>query len=224
VMITLMRSVLARLGLLELVRGALGRSDAHGHALLIRLLPNAMPLPKGLLIEVGTTREKVHGQGSTLELARLAAVLQLPFTTVDMDPINTQAAEADLRSFPDARAVTAKGEDYLAASREPIVAAYLDAFDIDHGHHSSYRIDRYRDLLGVEISNVAAATMHRACVEALMPRMVNGGLIVIDDTWRENDVFAGKGALAVPLLLERGYRVVGKTKTAVALQRDLLKR
>ena len=44
-------------------------------------------------------------------------------------------------------------------------------------------------------------------------------LIVLDDTWLEPGGYAGKGSTAVPMLLERGYAIVGQTRTAVALQR-----
>jgi hypothetical protein len=192
----------------------------HGHGLVEQLLPDiAARVGRGYIVEVGTTREKLPGQGSTLLLAELGARLGLPFVTVDMDPANTEQARADLAGFPGARAVTARGEDFLPSFREPIVAAYLDAFDIQHGKHSDYRIDRYRRFLGVEITNEAASTMHLACARAIIPRMVPGGLIVIDDTWGEGDGYAGKGREAVPALLDRGFLIVAETRDAIALQK-----
>ena len=100
------------------------------------------------------------------------------------------------------------------------MAAYLDAFDIAHGRHSQYRRDRYREILSTEITDEGAHEMHRACAEALVTRIVPGGLVVIDDTWRDRDGYHGKGATAVPLLLQRGFRIVGRTRTAVGLRRD----
>lgn len=170
-------------------------------------------------MEVGTTREKLPGQGSTVVLASLAERLGLKFVTVDMDPANTEQARLDLAGFPSASAVTAKGEEFLADSRAQVAAAYLDAFDIDHGEHSQYRIDRYRRYMSAEITNEGAHQMHLACAEALIPRVGPGGIIVIDDTWQEGNGFAGKGATAVPLLLRNGYSIIGRTKTAIALQR-----
>ena len=191
----------------------------HGHALVERLLPGiAARVSRGTVIEVGTTREKVPGQGSTVLLAAMAAKLGLPFVTVDMDPANTEQAKADLAPFPGAQAVTGKGEEYLAAFTKPVIAAYLDAFDIQHGKHSAYREARYRRFLGVEISNEAASEMHLACAEALVRRLVPGGLIVIDDTWLESGEYAGKGSSAVPALLRRGFTIVDQTETAIALQ------
>lgn len=196
------------------------QASAHGHGLLQQLLPDVAERARrpGTVIEIGTTREKLPGQGSTVILAGLAARLGLPFMTVDMDPANTEQALADLAGIPGARAVTAKGEDFIATIDQPILAAYLDAFDIQHGQHSEYRIDRYRQFLGTEITNEAAAQMHLACAEALVPRLMPGGLIVIDDTWMEGERFAGKGGTAVPALLRRRFKIVAQTRTAVALQ------
>ena len=99
--------VLRELHLLRFVRRALGREDAHGHALLIKLLSSLRNAAgSGYLIEVGTTREKVEGQGSTVQLAAIAQDLGLRFITIDMDPANTQQAELDLRRFVNASAVS----------------------------------------------------------------------------------------------------------------------
>lgn len=191
----------------------------HGHALVERLLPEiAARAPRGSLIEIGSTREKLPGQGSTLILAGLAAELKLAFITVDMDPANTEQAGTDLAAYPDARALTAKGEEFLATFGEPILAAYLDAFDFQHGMHSEYRIDRYRRFLGTEITDAASSEMHLACARALLPRLVPGGLVVFDDTWSDGTGFAGKGSTAVPALLRRGFTIVDRTPTAIALQ------
>lgn len=220
----LAKTVLARLGLLGPVRRLLRREHPHGHALLIRLLPGvARRAGNGHVVEVGTTREKLPGQGSTVLIARQASKLRLPFVTVDMDPANTEQARKDLAGIAGASAVTAKGEEYLGAFTGPIVAAYLDAFDIAHGMHSAYRIDRYRQFLATDITNEASSRMHLECAMALVSRLVPAGLIVIDDTWwagEGNDgAWAGKGSTAVPWLLGRGFEIVGRTRTAVALER-----
>lgn len=197
----------------------------HGHSLVAKLLPEVTrTVPHGYLIEIGTTREKLPGQGSTVLLAKLAGRLGLPFVTVDMDPANTDQARRDLASasgVSDATAVTARGEEFLASFGKPIVAAYLDAFDIQHGKHSAYREERYRTFLGTDITNDAASAMHLACAQALLTRVVPGGLVVIDDTWREGDGFGGKGRDAVPALLAGDFHIVREARTAIALQREL---
>jgi hypothetical protein len=192
----------------------------HGHRLLEQLLSRvAGRLKHGYLVEVGTTREKVPGQGSTVILATLAARLGLPFVTVDMDPANSEQAATDLDGIPNARAVTAKGEDFLAQFDQPVAAAYLDAFDIQHGKHSKDRVERYRRILGTEITNDGAAAMHLACARALITRVVPGGIVVIDDTWPDGDGYAGKGRDAVPAFLAAGFHVAAATPTAIALEK-----
>lgn len=217
---SMIKAALRRLHLLKPVKRAAGRSAQHGHSLLVDLLPAIESAsPAGYVIEIGSTREKLSGQGSTVVLAELSARLGLRFVTVDMDPANTEQARQDLSEFPNAEAVTAKGEDYLATFEGPVVGAYLDAFDIQHGQHSDYRIGRYREFLGTEITNEASASMHLECARALAGRVVAGGIVAVDDTWREAGGFGGKGATAVPYLLSEGFRIVKRTRTAVALRR-----
>lgn len=221
---SILKAGLRRLHLLKparRVKHVAGGSAQHGHSLLVDLLPTIdSPSPDGgYVIEIGSTREKLLGQGSTVVLAELSASLGLRFVTVDMDPANTEQARQDLSEFPNAEAVTARGEDYLAAFEGPVVGAYLDAFDIQHGRHSDYRIGRYREFLGTDITNEASARMHLECAKALADRVVAGGIVAVDDTWREAEGFGGKGATAVPYLLSEGYRIVKRTRTAVALRR-----
>ena len=62
--------------------------------------------------------------------------------------------------------------------------------------------------------------MHRLCAEAIIDKMPQGGMVVIDDTWTdEAGDFDGKGKLAVPLLLASGFTVVGQAPETVALKR-----
>jgi hypothetical protein len=213
------RSILGRLHMLEPARRLLGRSTEHGHSLLIRLLDTMSGPIDGYLVEVGSTREKIPGQGSTVLLAGAAAKRGMPFITVDMDPANTDQASRDLSGYEGASAVNAKGEDFLAAFDGPIAAVYLDAFDLDHGHHSQYRLDRYRRYLGTDVTNEACAQMHLDCARALVARLVPGGLVVIDDTWPQGAGFAGKGATAVPYLLTHGFEIALRSRTAVGLRR-----
>lgn len=217
---TAIRKILKRLHLLAPLRRAFRRASPHGHGLLISLLPQVPASRRdGYLVEIGSTREKIPNQGSTVLLAGLADSLGIPFVTVDMDPENTEQARRDLAGYPKAQAVNAKGEDFLAAFDGPIVAAYLDAFDIDHGLHSPYRRERYQRFLSTEITDEACQQMHLLCAQALIPRVVPGGLVVIDDTWSARGRLVGKGATAVPHLESHGFAVVAQTATAVALQR-----
>lgn len=201
-------------------------SVEHGHAVLLALLVGqAAGDPAALrgrtVVEVGSTRERDPAQGSTEKLAIFTALTGMRFVTVDMDPESTNRAQRIFRFLnPSARAVTERGEDYLAESPDRPDFVYLDAFDFDHGRHSEYRKGRYRSLLHTEISDEECWRMHELCAEALVDRMNIGGLVVIDDTWTDEDgALSGKGKLAVPLLLRNGFEVVATAPRAVALKR-----
>ena len=62
--------------------------------------------------------------------------------------------------------------------------------------------------------------MHQLCAAAMITKMPEGGIVVIDDTWTDEDgEFDGKGKLAVPLLLASGFTLIARAPTTVALRR-----
>jgi hypothetical protein len=198
----------------------------HGHVLLMKMLAQeAREDPSRLtnrpLIEIGTTRERDFAQGSTEKLAIFSSLLGLSFVTVDMDPRNTTRAQKLLPHLnPNSRAVTARGEDFLASCEDALWYIYLDAFDFDHGGHSEARQSRYREILHTSINDQDCWEMHAECARTISARMPSGGMVVIDDTWKdENGGLAGKGKLAVPILLANDFHIVGEVRRAVALRR-----
>lgn len=203
--------------------------DEHGHVLLMDHLaaapPAAGPDPARpgprLMVEIGTTRERVPGQGSTEKLARFCAARGIDFVTVDMDPRNAARAQRLFRrtGLP-FRAEAAKGEDWLAAFAGTIDYVFLDAYDFDHGQHSAQRQSRYRTFLGAPIDEAACHRMHLDCAAALVTRLAPDGLICIDDTWTDAaGRWTAKGTTAVPFLLDRGFRLVEARNRAVLLAR-----
>lgn len=198
----------------------------HGHALMMAaLIELEQAQPKSLkgktLIEIGTTRERDPAQGSTEKFAIFTALTGMRLVSVDMDPKNIDHAKRILRFLnPVALAVAEKGEDFLAAWSGPVDFVYLDAFDFEHGKHSSERRERYKDILKTDINDEACWRMHAQCAEILIERMAKGGLVVLDDTWTDAEgAYAGKGKLAVPLLLESGFEIVARTSRTIALKR-----
>jgi len=229
---TIVRNALARVGLEGPTRTALSRLGVlrpteHGHGLLIDLILDERAAgrlrPGQTLVEVGSTREDLPGQGSTAALADLAARLNLRFVTIDMDPENTSRALATVTArSTEFEAINGRGEDVLADWSSKIEFIYLDAFDIDHGQHSQNRVDRYREHLGVAITEHACETMHHACATALM-RLEGPMTIVFDDTWRDDrrpSGWAGKGATAVPYMLANGFELVKRRQHSVGLRRN----
>lgn len=197
----------------------------HGHSLLLAHLDAHPPAQDGrrrVMIEIGTTRETVPSQGSTEKLATRCAELGIDFITVDMDPRNGRLARRMFRRLGlPFRTVTAKGEDFLADWQGWIDYCFLDAYDFDHGQHSELRQSRYESFLGSRIADEACHQMHYDCATSLIAKLAPGGVICFDDTWTDADgAWTAKGATAMPLLLENGFRVLEARNRAALLARD----
>ena len=207
--------------------GSLGneqKAGEHGHALLLDYLHRTPPLRsnrKRVLIEIGTTREVVPGQGSTERLASFCAEYGVDFITVDMDERNTRMARRMFRRHGYTfQAVTAKGEDFLAQYEGSIDYVFLDAYDFDHGNHSEIRQGRYEKFLGARIDELQCHKMHLDCAETLVSKLTPSGVICFDDTWLdENEKWTAKGTTAMPYLLDNGFEVVSAGNRAALLRR-----
>lgn len=211
---------------MEAILGVNGaeKPDDHGQALLLHHLSTHPPVHttrKRLLIEIGTTRETVPGQGSTRQLARLCAREGFDFVTVDMDPRNSRNAARMFRQIGvPFQAVTSKGEDWLARHPGPIDYVFLDAYDFDHGKHSEIRQERYERYLGTRIDDAACHQMHLDCAMALVERLSPDGLICFDDTWMDaTGRWTAKGTTAMPFLLQNGFKVLEARNRAALLCR-----
>lgn len=200
----------------------------HGHALLMSELTNAsLRASKRVphLLEVGTTREPTPGQDSTRALATWCLENGWRFTTCDMDPRNAERAR---ELFTELRApfvaVTAKGENFIAAHRGAFDAVYLDAYDFDHGRHSAERQERYERFLGSRIDQHDCEVMHLEAMRGLNRAGTPQCIVVLDDTWRDDDSqpWLGKGPLALPWALDHGWDLVeeDRDRRAVALKRS----
>lgn len=199
----------------------------HGHAMLMQVLADREKEQPGYLsgrtlIEIGITRELSRLQRSTQKLTIFSLLMDMAHVAIDMDPKNVARAKKDLPLLnPGVRVVEQKGEEFLRLHRGAMDFVYLDAFDFEHDNHSEARKTSYRDNLGAEITNEACWEMHANCAESVLAKMPVGGVVALDDTWREQDgTFTGKGKLAVPLLIDGGFRIVAESKTAVCLTRE----
>jgi predicted O-methyltransferase YrrM len=213
----------------EGMRHAATSRTEHGHELLLAYLEarrtrlQQLAAPRQLtLIEIGTTREDVPGQGSTLKLAQYCLQHQLHFVTVDMDPHNTRMALATFQRLGATafEAVTMKGEDYLRQREGDIDLVFLDAYDFDHGKHSELRQSRYEKYLGARIDEQACHRMHLDCAQTLVSKLWAHGVVCVDDTWQEDGSWTAKGTLAMPHLLAQGFRVVDARNRAALLVRQ----
>lgn len=205
-------------------RDRAGKTQEHGHDLLLDWLRANLPaLPKTrsprVLIEIGSTREDVPGQGSTAKIASFCKANGLHFITVDMDPRNSQMA-ARLFSELNApfEAVTMKGEEFLREHKGRMDFVFLDAYDFDHGKHSEWRQSRYERFLGARIDEQQCHRMHAECAESVKDKLSADGVVCIDDTWLDQDGrWTAKGTLAMPFLMENGFSVVEARNRAALL-------
>lgn len=208
----------------------LGKNVEHGHDLLLsafdRYLPSIAEIEKSrplILVEVGTTREDVPGQGSTRKLADFCKNLHMDFITVDMDPHNSSMAQRIFEELgaKNAKAVNMKGEDYLRDYSGGLDFVFLDAYDFDHGKHSELRQSRYQKFLGARIDESECHRMHLDCAESVAKKLSPFGLVCIDDTWLEDGRWTAKGTLAVPYLLSNGFELLEVRNRAALLRRKM---
>lgn len=168
-----------------------------------RLLSLYEPDP-GWLIEVGSER----GEGSTAWLRDYAGRTGLGFTTCDIDP--AQYAEAE-RIAP-GHAICGRGRDVIAQSK-PVSVAYLDGFDfIPPGYEGDVFIAEQRERygeLGLTLSNGRCHAEHLAEAKALLSRANRRCVAICDDTYQgPRGGWKGKGATAVPYLLQHGFTLI----------------
>lgn len=199
------------------------KKSQHGHDVLLDYLKANTKCffksesRKPIIIEIGTTREFVSGQGSTLEIAKFCFENDFDFITVDMDEHNSRVANAGFKKYGyPFEAITMKGEDFLSEYTNQIDVLFLDAYDFDHGNHSELRQERYQKFLGSRIDEELCHKMHLECVENVLNKMEPHGIICIDDTWIENGSWTAKGTTAVPYLMANGFDLIeGRNRAAL---------
>ena len=208
---------------LDNINNCLGRKGAHGHAEFIRLAKEKLiPLLEGWsgespwIIEVGCSREIIEGQNSTVQMLALSKELDLPFAGLDLDDENIEALKRDYREF-NATWITGKGEEILQTWNNPIAAIYLDAYDFWHANHSQLREKSYLENYGSEINDAECHTMHLEAARHCCKHIPQGGLIGLDDTWLENGQWVGKGALALPWLVDQGWELLSSVNRGTVL-------
>lgn len=203
----------------------------HGQALLLDYFKTHLDSYKAsigerrlVLIEIGTTREEVKGQGSTRQFAEFCKQQGLHFITIDMDPHNSRMAQRLFRQLDCAfEAITSKGEEYLREYPGPIDFIFLDAYDFDHGKHSELRQSRYQQFLGARIDDQQCHRMHLECAESLVDKLAEKGLICFDDTWLDHGKWTAKGTLAMPYLMDNGFKLIDARNRAALLARDAVR-
>ncbi|QIV96506.1 hypothetical protein EDC55_12015 [Allofrancisella inopinata] len=205
------------------IRAASFSKQEHGQALLIDYIEKNVKDGEGFgktLVEIGTTRENVPGQGSTLQLARLCKRKGIKFITVDMDAHNVRWASFLSKKYDlNIKAVTRKGEEFLKNDIEDFDFVFLDAYDFDHGGHSSLRQSRYEKYLDGKIDEKKSHKMHLECAKSVVEKLKKDGVVCVDDTWQDEvGAWMAKGALAIPYLIEKNFKILEQKNRAVLMR------
>lgn len=191
------------------------RQQQHGHDLLVAHQDQLCAVHAEDIVEIGSERRG----GSTHALMLLAKACGFGFVTCD---INEERAQRAIREFPTARWVCRDGSLFLASLKDNTLAAvYLDAFDIVSGS-TVRRFGAEYASFGLAFTQENCELMHLCCAEALIDKVVTGGLVCIDDTGEKDEKWCGKGATAVPYLLDHGFVMIdrwGSTGGAVLLEK-----
>lgn len=173
-------------------------------------IDKALSLPGSKIAEFGVSRD----YGSSSHLFELSAVSNSEMLLVDpnketLDQVKVKLGESRVKYFNE------KGEDVGPEYLEGVTVAHLDGFDIVTAHkHKQSTIDAYQSI-GIDLlkeGNYLSALSHFQITRNLLDgndpasRMV----IIFDDTWLERGLWMGKGATAIPYLLNKGFYCVTK--------------
>jgi hypothetical protein len=178
------------------------------------LIEKVMPYYKGgVVLEIGMER----GEGSTRFFNDFCKAHNLKFYSVDFDP----TPRSSIQNLDWVIPVTTTGEkfllEYFKAKNKKVFFAYLDNFDYIFPHIKGHQQiinqqNRYQEFgLDMDDNN---HNSHRAhLLQAVLIDVdfaAESCFFLFDDTWRANEQWHGKGALAVPYLLSKGYQIIEK--------------
>lgn len=166
--------------------------------------------PEECVVEIGSER----GEGSTTWLAKFCIRRKIHFHTIDVDPGVYKGAEKIFTRYKGGfcHAHFGRGEDFLANNSElHIRFAYLDSFDcipsgLEHEPFIEFYRQKYHDL-GMVMTNANSQAVHLIQASLVDMRSASRCAILIDDTWKTDDAWDGKGALAIPYLQTRGFEI-----------------
>ena len=211
--------------IVEEARKVLDKGKEHGHDLFLKFCENKLKKQKDIsanqnwIVEVGCSREIIEGQNSTKSIIAFAEKFGYSFLGIDLDENNIKSLERDF-NHTNAKWIAGKGEEVLEDLNFNISAIYLDAYDIVHPNHSFIRQSKYKEKYGDEINKNGCYKMHLEASINVADKIDKNGIIGIDDTWKVNNGWEGKGALAIPWLENHGWKVSFYSKQSVILQRN----
>jgi hypothetical protein len=223
------------MGLLKKISGIFCLSKKEfkhkGHELIIshKSLIFDNKRSSSFVVEIGSDRNA----GSTYHIAKLTNRYALNFITVDIDKKATARAEKILKKINKKfLAINDYGEEYLKKFNSPIWLVYLDAFDIPGLWHTREVIDSYNNR-NIKLTLENCHKMHYECAVSICGKMSVGGFVCFDDVNPVDDsgnlifdrvspdykLWSGKGATAIPYLIENGFELIDNKRACALLRR-----
>ena len=186
----------------------------------IDIIANMYPLlsiafkTNNTIIEVGSSSEP---KGSTSTLLDICLKHDLNFITIDPSDeacrnVNQILGSKNLSTDRNYIVRNEPAEKCLYKyNLDDVALVYMDGFDVvsDHPHKQS-TLDKY-SAQGIDLlkdGNDISAQVHLEATYEIYNHVIDFGFICFDDTWIENNRYMGKGAKAVPFLLQKGYMMI----------------
>ena len=180
------------------------------HTKLLEYLPN---LSDGILLEIGSDR----GEGSTPFFAGLVYGTTRELYAVDPSDYVEQNVKYLVEQIPNVHFFKSTGEDFLKEFDKKIAYAYLDNYDWNAAEDEltatweewiSDMINEYTQR-GEKHSNEKCKQVHLEQAKLIAKLAADKCIIQFDDTYGNLDEhLLGKGATAVPWLLDNGWKTV----------------
>jgi hypothetical protein len=169
-------------------------ASAHGdrhRSLDLLLRETTRRFAKPVVVETGTIRAEEDWGGAgffTYLMGRYLSRRGGKLFSVDLSLANCQFSREWTGVFGEAISVVNQDSvDFLRQFAQPIDVLYLDSLDTSDPDHAQHALSE---------------------LQAALSKLHSESLIMLDDTPWIGASWVGKGALAVPFLLERGWKIL----------------
>jgi hypothetical protein len=183
---------------------------ARLHTKILEYLPE---LSDGVLLEIGSDR----GEGSTQFFAGLVYGISREFYAVDPSDFVEQNVKYFVEQIPNVHFFKTTGEKFLQNFDKKIAYAYLDNYDWNAAEDEP--VDTWEDWVvemineytarGEQHSNENCKQVHLEQTKLIANLAADRCIIQFDDTYGNlNEHLLGKGACAVPWLIQQGWKTI----------------
>lgn len=161
----------------------------------------------GIVLEIGSDRY----EGSSAYFAKLAEKHKKDFVTVDIDQDMPRRLHKAIPKHLPYTFVQCEGTEWTTTCTRPISILYLDNFDWDWEVGTKSKMIEEQRLWykehNIEMNNMESQLAHLRQMKNLLPFMTQQCVICIDDTYKHNGVYIGKGGAVVPYLLVNNFKI-----------------